>query len=174
MASGPARWNCRGSPAGRRLLPCLTALGVALWRKSISLGLVCGILCGAFILNFTLSEGIFPPLVCVDRHLRLGGARAAGGWLQRPSAAGIVVLCLGGMFGVIQRSGNPIAPRTLAAGTQVRPQRSQLTLLGAGILLSFDDLLHCLLLGRMLRTFTDRQRVSREKLAFLLNRPRRR
>jgi Na+/H+ antiporter NhaC len=78
-------------------------------------------------------------------------------------------LLLGGMLGLMTQSGGAkgIASWVGIDGTTRR--RAQLTTWLLGLLIFFDDYANSLLLGASMRPVTDRVRLSREKLAFIVD-----
>jgi Na+/H+ antiporter NhaC len=78
-------------------------------------------------------------------------------------------LAVGGMLGVIGRSGGT---EILAARLTRRartPRAVQLTAVFLGVLVFFDGLANAMVVGPAVRPASDRLRVSREKLAFLID-----
>ena len=80
-------------------------------------------------------------------------------------------LCLGGLVALLTRSGGAqgLAVRVVAVAST--PQRAQLATWLLGALIFFDDYANALLVGNAMRPITDRLRISREKLAFLVLAP---
>ena len=76
---------------------------------------------------------------------------------------------LGAMVGVMTRSGGTTALVDRAGRRATTRERGQLTGWGLGFLVFFDDYANMLLLGGTLRPLTDRLKISREKLAFLID-----
>jgi len=76
---------------------------------------------------------------------------------------------LGGMVGVMSRSGGTHGVVRLLEPLATTSRRAQLAtwLMGVGIF--FDDYSNTLIVGNAMRPVTDRHRVSREKLAFLVD-----
>ena len=76
---------------------------------------------------------------------------------------------LGSMVGVMTRSGGTTALVNWVGGRATTRERGQLTGWGLGFLVFFDDYANMLLLGGTLKPLTDRLKISREKLAFLID-----
>ena len=56
------------------------------------------------------------------------------------------------------------------AGTKIRTKRSALlATMGLGVLIFVDDYFNCLTVGSVMRPFTDQQKVSRAKLAYIID-----
>ena len=150
-----------GLPAWTSTLPPLVAIALALIFRHVLVALVLGVWLGAWLLVDLSFFGSFARLL--DTHLV--GAMASRGH------ASIVLfsLLLGGMLGLITQSGGA---KGLAAWVSVDTEsrrRGQLTTWFLGLLVFFDDYANSLLVGASMRPVTDRLRISREKLAFLVD-----
>ncbi len=78
-------------------------------------------------------------------------------------------LMLGGMIGLITRNGGTagIIERMKSISTSAR--RGQLATWAMGILVFFDDYANTLIVGNTMRPITDRLRISREKLSYIVD-----
>ncbi len=87
------------------------------------------------------------------------------------SSASILLftMALGGMVGIISASGASNALVDIIAKRAHSRRAGMLTAWAAGIVVFFDDYANCLLVGNTVRPFTDRLRVSREKLAYIVD-----
>ncbi len=81
----------------------------------------------------------------------------------------LFTLLLGATVGVMSRSGGTKGLVQAVAGGATTRTRAQGTVWGLGFLVFFDDYSNTLLLGGTTRPLTDRLKVSREKLAFLID-----
>jgi len=81
----------------------------------------------------------------------------------------IFSVLLGGMVGVISRSGGTqgIVDRLTRFATS--PRRGQLSTWLLGVVIFFDDYANTLIVGSTMRPITDRLRISREKLAYIVD-----
>ena len=81
----------------------------------------------------------------------------------------LFTMFLGAMIGVMARAGGTQAiVRKLARYTTNR-ERAQMMTWGLGFAVFFDDYANTLLVGGTMRPITDRLKISREKLAFLVD-----
>ena len=83
----------------------------------------------------------------------------------------ILILCLamGGMVEVMKASGGFSAlGGRLMRGVNT-PRCAQMMAGALGLILFFDDYANALVIGPVMRDITDRQRISREKLAYLVD-----
>lgn len=142
------------------VLPPLLAIVLAIWWKEVVSALFLAALSGMLLLNPNLIAGLVAavdPLV-LDQ-------------LTDPDNAQIVLftMCMGGMIGVMSGSGGTQAlVLRLTAFVQRRRQGQVMTWL-LGMVIFFDDYANTLLIGSTMRSIADRLRISREKLAFLVD-----
>jgi len=142
------------------VIPPVLAIGLALWKRQVLLALALGLYTGILII-----EG--NPFTA---FLRLGDKYLVGA-LADDSHAAILMFStiLGGMVGVLSRSG---ATEGIVhwLGQKVRGRRGGQTATAAmGTVIFFDDYANTLLVGATMRPLTDRLRISREKLAWLVD-----
>jgi Na+/H+ antiporter NhaC len=76
---------------------------------------------------------------------------------------------LGGMLGVIQRSGGSRGIVALVSPYARTARSGQLSTWVMGLVIFFDDYANSLLVGSTMRPLTDRLRISREKLAYIVD-----
>ena len=150
-----------GALASWSFVPPLLAIGLALLFRQIIPALVAGVVAGAFL---RAEEPSLSPLLRVlDRDLV--GALSDEGHLKIV----LFTMLLGGMVGLIGSSGGA-GGLVAAVSRRARTRRSaQLTGWGAGLLVFFDDYANTLIVGPSLRPLTDKLRISREKLAFIVD-----
>lgn len=142
------------------LLPPVLAIALALLTRQVLLSLLLGVWAGAWVLTGN-------PAIA---FLRTGDQFLVGALADR-SHASIVLFStiLGGMVGVLSRSG---ATEGIVhwLGRRVRGRRgAQVATSAMGTVIFFDDYANTLLVGSTMRPLTDRLRVSREKLAWLVD-----
>lgn len=143
------------------VVPPLVAIGLALVFKDVVISLFLGVFTGALILSGGNPVAAF--------------GRSIDGFILPSLAdsdhATIVIfsLLLGGMVGVLNRSGGSrgIVQRLLPWATD--PRRGQLATWTLGILIFFDDYANTLIVGSTMRPITDRLKISREKLAYMVD-----
>jgi Na+/H+ antiporter NhaC len=143
------------------LLPPVVAISLALVFRDVLLSLFVGIWLGATM----LAEG----------HIGAGFLRVvdtyAIGALTDPDKMSIIVfsMLLGGMVGVISRSGGTHGVVEALEPLATTPRRAQLATWLMGVAIFFDDYSNTLIVGNTMRPVTDRHRISREKLAYLVD-----
>ena len=148
-------------PGWLSLLPPLVAIGLALLTRQVIVALLLGIWLGAWILYD------WNPLV---GFLRLGD-RFLVTALADPSHAAILLFStiLGGMVGILSRSGATEGVVSYLAGKVGGRRGGQLCTAAMGTVIFFDDYANTLLVGNSMRPLTDRLRISREKLSYLVD-----
>jgi Na+/H+ antiporter NhaC len=156
-----ARAEPRVLPGWVSVMPPLLAIALALVTRQVLVSLVLGGWLGCLFLTG------WHPLAAL---LRLGD-RFLVEALAEPDHASIVLFTtiLGGMVGVMSRGGlTEGVVRGLGRGVRSR-RGGQLATAGMGTAIFFDDYANTLLVGTTMRPLTDRLRISREKLSYLVD-----
>ena len=148
-------------PGWVSIVPPLVAIALALLFKEVVISLFAGVWLGA--LFFTGLDPLAALLRTVDRFFV--PALADG------DHAAILVfsLLLGGMVGVMARSGGTLGIVEAVRGLATTPRRAQLATYLGGLAIFFDDYANTLIVGNTFRPITDRLKVSREKLAYIVD-----
>ena len=148
-------------PTWTSILPPLLAIALALLFRHVLVALVLGVWLGAFLLSD------LAPLASFARLLDTYIVHA----IADPGHASILVfsLLLGGMLGLMTQSGGAKGLASWVGNDSTSRRRAQLTTWFLGLLIFFDDYANSLLIGSSMRPVTDRLRISREKLAFLVD-----
>lgn len=148
-------------PAWMSVLPPLLAIVLALLFRNVLVALVLGVWLGSYLLSGMSFVGSFARLL--DTHV-------VNALADRGHASIIVFsLLLGGMLGLMTQSGGAKGLASWVGTDATTRRRAQLTTWFLGLLIFFDDYANSLLLGSSMRPVTDRIRLSREKLAFLVD-----
>jgi len=148
-------------PGWVSLLPPLLAIVLALAMRSVIPALFAGVWVGAFLVSgFNPWAGLLRTL---DTYI-LGALADAD-----HAAVIIFSMMMGGMVGVMSRSaGTAGIVRALAPLARSR-RSAQIATWFVGIVVFFDDYANALIVGNTMRPVTDRLRVSREKLAYIVD-----
>ena len=163
--SGPDR--LRRIPLWLSILPPLIAIGLALVFKEVIISLFAGIWVGAFIAGGLRFEGflgvIKALLTTVDTYLI--ESLNDGGHLS------VIVfsLLIGGMVAIISRNGGMAGVVDRMTKYATNPRRGQFVTWLLGVAIFFDDYANTLIVGNTMRSVTDRFRISREKLAYIVD-----
>ncbi|HUF50504.1 MAG TPA: Na+/H+ antiporter NhaC family protein [Longimicrobiales bacterium] len=149
-------------PGWLSLLPPLVAIAFALIFREVVLSLFVGIWLGALLLS-----GWNP----LDATLRSVDQFVVGAIAEDADKISIVVfsLLLGGMVGVMSRSGGTRGIVEALRPYATSARRGQFFTWLAGVFIFFDDYANTLIVGNTMRPVTDRLRVSREKLAYIVD-----
>ncbi|GAB6138601.1 Na+/H+ antiporter NhaC family protein [Halanaerobaculum tunisiense] len=143
------------------LLPPLLAILLAWWSKEVLISLFTGLLVGATIL------ADFNPLVGFMKTL---DTYIVGSLTDSWNASILLfLLILSGMVGIITKSGATNAIADFIAKKAKTAKRAQLATWIMGILIFFDDYANSLIVGNTMRSITDKLKVSREKLAYIVD-----
>jgi Na+/H+ antiporter NhaC len=143
------------------LLPPLVAILLALLVREVVIALLVGIWLGAvFVFDYDLIGGIY-------RVLDYFVLRAMG----ESSHLQIIIFSMlfGGMVGVISRNGGTRGIANLITRYARTARGGQLATWLMALVIFFDDYANVLVRGNLMRPITDRLRISREKLSFLVD-----
>ena len=143
------------------LLPPFVAISLALIFRDVVLSLFVGVWLGATLLADGNAAAGF--LRVIDTY-----AREA---LTDSDKMSIILfsILLGGMVGVMSRSGGTHGVVKALEPYATTPRRAQLVTWLMGVVIFFDDYSNTLIVGNTMRPVTDRHHVSREKLAYLVD-----
>jgi len=151
-------------PEWLSILPPLIAIFMALLLKEVVFSLFGGIWIGSFILYGFKPLYFFRSLFdVIDTHI----IRA----LSDTGHLSVVIfsLLIGGMVAIISRNGGMAGIVQRLSKYANSAQNAQLITWLMGIAIFFDDYANTLIVGNTMRPVTDRYRVSREKLAYLVD-----
>ena len=141
------------------LLPPIIAIGLALITKEVYSSLFIGILSGAI-----LASG-FDPLASMDHVINTSLISAVSG------TAGIFIFLveLGILVALVNRAGGSAAFGEWAKTHVKSKVGACITTFILGVLIFIDDYFNCLTVGSVMRPVTDKHKVSRSKLAYLID-----
>lgn len=143
------------------LIPPVVAIVLALITKEVYSSLFIGILVGALFYSGFSFEGTIT-------HIFQGGFLAA---LCDSYNMGILIflVILGTMVSLMNRAGGSTAFGNWASKHIKSRVGVQLATVVLGVLIFIDDYFNCLTVGSVMRPVTDKQNVSRAKLAYLID-----
>ena len=149
------------SPVGTlwSLFPPVIAIGLALLTKEVYSSLFIGILAGGL-----LATG-FNPIHTIDSVTTEGIISAVSG------TAGIFVflVVLGVIVALLNKAGGAQAFGRWAAKHVKGKIGASLATFAFGVLIFIDDYFNCLTVGAVMRPVTDKAKISRSKLAYLID-----
>lgn len=143
------------------LVPPLVAIVLAIVLKDVYVALLAAVFSGVLVLTGGNPLTAFSE--AIGTHV-LG--RAADSWNMQVI---VFTLFLGAMIQVMSASGGTQAVVSRLSGFTSTRERGQLLTWFMGLLVFFDDYANTMLVGGAMRPVTDRLRISREKLAFLID-----
>lgn len=155
------RTTVRVVPGWLSILPPLVAIVLALLIRQVVISLFAGIYVGAVILfDYDVLGGIFRVL---DHFI----VKA----LSDVSHIQIILFSMlfGGMVGVISKNGGTVGIANLITRYAKTARGGQLASWAMAFVMFFDDYANVLVRGNLMRPITDRLRVSREKLSFIVD-----
>ena len=141
------------------LVPPLVAIVLALITKEVYSSLFCGIVVGALLYNQ------FSLVPTVDTIVQQGLIASVTG-----TAGNFIFLAvLGALIMLINKAGGSAAFGAWAQKNIKSKVGAQLCTFALGVLIFIDDYFNCLTVGSVMRPVTDGHKVSRAKLAYLID-----
>ena len=143
------------------LLPPVIAIGLALVTKEVYSSLFAGILAGGLLYSEFNLEGTLT-------HVFIDGIEAS---LSDPYNVGILIflIILGIIVQMMNKAGGSAAFGRWASRKIRTRSGAQLATIGLGSLIFIDDYFNCLTVGSVMRPVCDSKRISRAKLAYLID-----
>ena len=143
------------------LVPSIVAIALALITKEVYSSLFVGILIGGLLYAGGNPEGTV-------LHVFSDGIVSV---LSDPYNVGILIflVILGSIVAMMNKAGGSAAFGRWASSKIKTPAGAQLATIALGVLIFIDDYFNCLTVGSVMRPVTDKQNVSRAKLAYLID-----
>jgi len=162
--SSGARAELRVLPGWVSVLPPLVAILIALLLRNVIPALLVGIWLGAAALRSFTPQGIFGGLLDSFQVFVVGA-------LANPDNASIILfsMMIGGMVGIITRNGGMARIVQLIVRRARTAVAGQVSVWMMGMMIFFDDYSNTLVVGNTARPLTDKLRISREKLAYIVD-----
>ncbi len=143
------------------LLPPIIAIALALITKEVYSSLFIGILVGGLLYSGFSFTGTM-------EHVFVDGmvGQLSDGW-----NVGILIflVILGSMVMLMNRAGGSAAFGRWSVEHVKTKTGAQLATIALGVLIFIDDYFNCLTVGSVMRPLTDKHKISREKLAYLID-----
>jgi Na+/H+ antiporter NhaC len=153
--------SLRVIPGILSILPPLLAILLALFLRQVIVSLYAGVWLGAvFVYGYDPFAGF---LRVLDHYIIHA--------LADPDHMSIVAFTMlfGGMVGVISKSGGTLGIAEKLTRIARTPRGGQVATWMLGFVIFFDDYANSLIVGNTMRPITDRLKISREKLAYLVD-----
>ena len=151
------------APGWFSILPPLVAIALALIFKEVITALLAGIWLGA------LAVAGYNPLQATWRLIDQYVVPALGNTDSGHTQIVVFSLLLGGMVGIISRNGGTLGVVRAVAPLARNRRRGKVATMLAGLGIFFDDYANTLVVGNTMRPITDGLKISREKLAYLVD-----
>ncbi|MBI2900514.1 MAG: Na+/H+ antiporter NhaC family protein [Planctomycetes bacterium] len=158
-----ATLNRRVLPAWLCLVPPLLCIVLAFTTRQVILSLAFGVAAGAaLVAGFGAADLLRSPVLALDTVV---------GEVSQPQHALILttLLLVGGLIGIMAYSGGMRGFVDRFAGFLRTRRSGMVATWGLCLGLFFDDYANSLIAGNTMRSLTDRLRISREKLAYLVD-----
>lgn len=151
-------------PGWVSILPPLLAIVIALLFKRVVPALFLGVWFGAWAVYGLTSYGLWAGLLDTFQVYVLQA-------FADPDHAAIILFSfmIGGMVGIISKNGGMQGVVNRITAWANTPHRGQLAASFLGLAIFFDDYANTLVVGNTMRPMTDRLRISREKLAYIVD-----
>ncbi len=164
LAQDTAEQASRDQVSWTSILPPLVAIGIALIFKQVLFALFLGIWSGALLSTgfsfgnifntfFTTLTDYIVPAAADESHMSIM----------------IFTLLIGGMVGIITDNGGTRGVIRAITGFIKTKVQGQLITALMGFVVFFDDYANTMVVGNTMRPLTDRLRISRAKLAYLVD-----
>ncbi|PSQ86654.1 MAG: sodium:proton antiporter [Bacteroidetes bacterium QS_3_64_15] len=156
--------STRSIPGWLSLLPPLLAIGMALVYRKVVPALFFGVWIGAVTAISFTPWALFKGVLDAFEVYVLDA-------MANPDHVAIILfsLMIGGMVGIISKNGGTLGIVERLTGFASDSRRGQMVTGVLGISIFFDDYANTLIVGNTMRPVTDRLRISREKLAYVVD-----
>lgn len=146
------------------VVPPLLAIAIALLFHNVLPALFIGLVVGVWIIGgLSLGALFLAPLQAFENYV-------VDALANRDHASVILFsLMIGGMVGITARNGGMIGVVNLIVKWANTTKRAGLATIGMGMSIFFDDYANTLVVGNTMRPVTDKMKMSREKLAYLVD-----
>ena len=143
------------------IIPIILTLAIAVWSQNVIIGLFIGVFTGVVILNG------FHPIMTISTMV----SDYFVPQMVLPSQAGMLVLMcfIGGLVALMEKSGGAVAFATTMTHVITSRFKAQIATWMTGIMIFFSDLGTPLIVGPIYRPITDKLKISRVKLAWIVD-----
>lgn len=151
-------------PGWVSLLPPLIAIALAFLLRSVVPALFAGLFIGAWAANGLTAEGIVAGFFETMTVYVLEA-------IIDPGNSSIILfsLLIGGMVGIISKNGGMVGIVNSVIPYASTPKKGQAVVAFLGLSIFFDDYANTMIVGNATRPVTDQLKISREKLAYLVD-----
>ncbi len=164
---GNGKMRIRHIPLWLSLIPPLIAIFLALIFKEVVISLFLGILSGAFIIGGMRFDSLYymvmPFFDTIKKYIIAA--------LNDSGHLSVIVfsMLIGGMVAIISKNGGMAGVVKSLSRYAKDSKSAQFITWFLGVAIFFDDYANTLIVGNTMRSVTDKFRISREKLAYLVD-----
>lgn len=151
-------------PGWLAILPALLAIVIALTLRQVIPALFLGIWVGAALAYGLSLSGIWYGLLDTFTKYTLKALNDSG-----HLSVILFSLMIGGMVGIISKNGGTAGIVSALTNWARTPRHGQTSTAILGTAIFFDDYANTLIVGNTMRPITDRLKISREKLAYIVD-----
>ena len=146
------------------VIPTILAISIALIFRQVIPALFTGLVVGVWIIGGLDFPSFFTAPLQTVQVFAVEAMADSG-------HASIIIfsLMIGGMVGIISRNGGMQGVVNLILKWANNVKRASLATIGMGMSIFFDDYANSLVVGNTMRPVTDKMKISREKLAYLVD-----
>jgi len=157
----------RSIPMWLSVVPPLVAIILALLFKEVVVSLFMGIFAGAFIAGGLRIDSFYYLMLSIFEVVQKYIVNA----LADSSHMSIIIfsLLIGGMVAIISRNGGMAGVVQRLSKYARSPRSTQFITWLLGVAIFFDDYANTLIVGNTMRPVTDKFKISREKLAYIVD-----
>ena len=144
------------------LLPPVLAIGLALITKEVYLSLFAGVFAGGILAAGSLTK----PVAATEITFKMILEKLGDSW-----NVGILIFLvfLGALVALVNKAGGSRAYGAWAREQIKNREHAQLMTFLLGVLIFVDDYFNCLTVGSVMRPVTDNHKISRAKLAYIID-----
>jgi Na+/H+ antiporter NhaC len=150
-------------PDWTSIIPPIVAIGLALILREVLLSLTIGIFSGLILMGIKSSNSVGRAFLEVPTAIQYS--------LVNKDHISVILftLMIGAMVGIISKNGGMMALVKLISKKATTARSGQLATWLLGIAIFFDDYANTLVVGNTMRPLTDKLKISREKLAYIVD-----
>ncbi|MGL4387967.1 MAG: Na+/H+ antiporter NhaC family protein [Brevinema sp.] len=148
------------------ILAPAVAIMLALKTKQVYFSLFIGMWVGAFLLAFVDGFQFQDLYTSFDKMINTMISVLSNSWNMSIIAQ---VITIGGLIGIIGKNGGSYAVASAISKKAKNAVSAQLLTCFTALFIFFDDYANCLITGPVMRPVTDKLKVSREKLSFIID-----
>jgi Na+/H+ antiporter NhaC len=159
-----ANTSVRVIPGWMSILPPLIAIGLALWLRTVIPAIFTGLWVGVIVYYGFSFESVGKGLMAAFE------VHVLNVLANRDHVAIILFSCMiGGLVGILSQNGGMQGVVNFVIRWANSPKRGQIAVWFLGMCVFFDDYTNTLVVGNSVRPVTDKLKISREKLAYIVD-----